>query len=744
MKKLKIDLEHCYGIRKLKHEFDLSKNRVYAIYAPNGSMKSSLANTFKDVADGVPSRDRVFPDRTCRRTIVDENGTDLPAESVLVIRPYDEVFGHNEKTSTLLVDSKLRREYEELYSEIDRAKDVFLSAVRQQSGSKKKNLEAEISSTFTKSGDEFYRALERVESELRAQKDAPFADVDYDVIFDDKVVEFLGTKDFKSAIEDYVTRHNELLDASLYFKKGVFNYYNASTIAKNLADNGFFDAKHIVQLRADKSIEITSRKQLEELVAKEIEGITNDKDLRKKYADLKKLIEKNVQLRNFQAYISDHPEILPKLANVDAFREDVWKSYFKQHFELYDNLLTEHRNAAKRRAEIEGEAAKQRTHWEAVIEIFNERFFVPFTLSAKNKLKVMLGVDTMLTLDFTFKDSGATADIKRDELMAVLSTGERKALYILNVLFEVEVRKQEKRPTVFVVDDIADSFDYRNKYAILQYLKDIAGEPYFNQIILTHNFDFFRTAESRFVPYDHCLVASKTKAGLVLKQAIGIRNIFVKDWKANFFSDPKKMIASIPFMRNLIEYTKGEEDPDFVALTSLLHWRSDSKTITEADLHAIYGRLFSTTAPGASSTTRAVLDVIQEQAEHCLAADDSMNFENKIVLSIATRLLAEHFMVERLADPAFVATIDRHQTGKLLARLKKASDGDPHTIHVLERVVLMTPENIHLNSFMYEPILDMSDEHLRKLYEDVRGLVDPKRKAKPLAARGPAHPTASH
>jgi hypothetical protein len=34
----------------------------------------------------------------------------------------------------------------------------------------------------------------------------------------------------------------------------------------------------------------------------------------------------------------------------------------------------------------------------------------------------------------------------------------------------------------------------------------------------------------------------------------------------------------------------------------------------------------------------------------------------------------------------------------------------------------MTPENIHLNTFMYEPILDMSDEHLRKLYKSVVAL----------------------
>ena len=32
----------------------------------------------------------------------------------------------------------------------------------------------------------------------------------------------------------------------------------------------------------------------------------------------------------------------------------------------------------------------------------------------------------------------------------------------------------------------------------------------------------------------------------------------------------------------------------------------------------------------------------------------------------------------------------------------------------------MTPENIHLNSFMYEPILDMYPERLKKLYTDIK------------------------
>jgi hypothetical protein len=36
MGRLNIDLEHCYGIKKFKYEFNFSQQRVYAIYAPNG------------------------------------------------------------------------------------------------------------------------------------------------------------------------------------------------------------------------------------------------------------------------------------------------------------------------------------------------------------------------------------------------------------------------------------------------------------------------------------------------------------------------------------------------------------------------------------------------------------------------------------------------------------------------------------------------------------------------------------
>lgn len=718
MKKLSVDLENCYGIQELHTQFDFSENTVYAIYAPNGAMKSSLAETFKDVADDVPSKDRVFPARVCSRRIVDENGDDVPKGSVLVVRTYDESFGHTEKTSTLLVDAKLRTEYEQLHVDIDKAKAALLKALKAQS-STRKDVESELSSTFTKSGDQFEVALNRVKSELLAQTDAPFADIRYDRVFDDKVVALLGKEDVKTAIADYVTKYNELLAASTYFKRGTFNYYNASTIARSLADNGFFAAKHSVRLNADESLEITSVGQLEDLIAKEKEGISNDADLRKKFAELGKLMEKNNNVREFQAYLEERDDILPKLVNIEGFREEVWKSYLKACIDLYLDVIEKYAVAEKRKKEIEDEAREQQTLWEQVINIFNSRFYVPFTLIAKNRTSVILGEESMLVLGFVFTDRDETAEVDKKSLMAVLSSGERKALYILNVIFEIEARKKAEQDTIFVIDDIADSFDYRNKYAIIQYLKEIAQEPNFSQVLLTHNFDFFRTVHSRFVPYYHCLMAFRNDKGvLTLRQAEGIKNIFVNDWKGNFFKDPRKRFASIPFIRNLIEYTKGEDDAAYVKLTSVLHWKAGSAAVSEADLDALFRDVFGDQGSWADGTT-SVIDDVMVEATACLTADDGSNFENKIVLSIAVRIAAEQFMIEKIGDPEFVKTITTNQSAQLFEKYRGLPSAEDHAVEVIESVMLMTPENIHLNSFMYEPILDMSDEHLRKLYGEV-------------------------
>ena len=271
----------------------------------------------------------------------------------------------------------------------------------------------------------------------------------------------------------------------------------------------------------------------------------------------------------------------------------------------------------EKQAAIYAQAANQRTQWEEVIDIFNRRFSVPFKLHVVNRIDVMLGSDQIMELGFTYDDGAESTDIRRDDLLKYLSNGERKAFYVLNVIFEVERRRKDRQSTLLVIDDLADSFDYQNKYAIVQYLRDISNEGLFKQIILTHNFDFLRTIESRFVSYANCLMALKSDSEVSLVQAAGVRNVFVNDWKRNFFDDDKKKIASIVFIRNLVEFSRGDSDPVYLKLTSMLHWRPDTVTITVADLDSIYN---AECRPAGESLnpSRAIVDVIDKAASECL------------------------------------------------------------------------------------------------------------------------------
>jgi len=42
----------------------------------------------------------------------------------------------------------------------------------------------------------------------------------------------------------------------------------------------------------------------------------------------------------------------------------------------------------------------------------------------------------MLLLDFIFEDGNDKAPVQREDLLRVLSMGEKKALYVLNIIFE--------------------------------------------------------------------------------------------------------------------------------------------------------------------------------------------------------------------------------------------------------------------------------------------------------------------
>ncbi len=189
-------------------------------------------------------------------------------------------------------------------------------------------------------------------------------------------------------------------------------------------------------------------------------------------------------------------------------------------------------------------------------------------------------------------------------------------------------------------------------------------------------------------------------------------------FKNNLHQNDYILIATIPFARNLYEYTQGIKSEEYIKLTSLLHIKDDTFDINIGDLQELFNNIFSNEITLNNHETK-VVELIFEKASDLLTSNDVIaKLENKIVLSIAIRLKAEIFMVTSIKDTSKTSNITKNKTYELIKIYKELNDNS-ETLDILDQVNLMTPENIHINSFMYEPILDMSDYHLKQLYSRI-------------------------
>jgi Type I site-specific restriction-modification system, R (restriction) subunit and related helicases len=717
---------NCYGIKKLDYQFNFSKKNIFAVYAPNGTMKTSFAKTCKDYIAGSQPKDMMFPDRPSTSSLLDDQGNNLAIDELLVIEPYNEKY-KSDKVSTLLVNQELRERYERILTEIEQEKHHLFIKLKQLSGitARDNSIETSLASSFGKKT--ILETLLDLEETVTHSEDTQFSNVIYNKIFDEKVVAFLNTRDFKKQIKSYIEKYDTLISSTKYLKKG-FNHYNVNDIQKSLTNNGFFQAQHTVNLfNGQTKDEVASVESLQEIIQQEMDKILNDEVIAKEFHDIDAKLT-TAQLREFRDYLFENKHILPELADLEGFKKKIWTAYLVEQKNLFTNLVEVYKSGKQEIEEIIEVAKAESTDWQDVITIFNKRFKVPFQLEMKNQEDVILK-SASPNLNFIFHDQeiGESQPVTEADLMKVLSQGEKRAFYLLNIIFEVRARHKSGQRSYFIIDDIADSFDYKNKYAIIEYLNDISETANFYQIILTHNFDFFRTIQSRMlggtVQRDNSMIAERTATEIKMVTA-GHKNITnpFSIWKKKLNTCPVTLIATIPFVRNLVEFREGNKSPAFNTLTALLHIKDESASITIADLKAIYVDCLKDVEMDDFVPNKSVQELIYEACEGlvAVAVPEGILLENKVALSMGIRLIAEQIMWFCCTNKS---AINKNQTHQLFSRFKiehGAAQAHVDKIKLCELVNLMTPENIHLNSFMYEPILDMSNEHLRQLYLDLK------------------------
>lgn len=722
MKKLTVQLQNCFGIRKLWHEFDFSQRRSVLIYAPNGVMKSSFAKTFGCISRGEQPSDRIFLNNQSECHVL-WNNEPIEPEKIFVSNATQDFPDAEARITTLLATKELKDKYDAIYRTLDDAKGKFLKRLKEVS--KSSDCELELVQTFSVTNkDNLFDCLCAIQEKIVNQKNV--FRFKYNNIFDKKgnVRKFLVKH--KDLIEDYFNRYSELLSQSSFFHRGsqgeAFGTYQANQLIDAVRGDEFFRANHRIILSADQ--EITSRAQLEDVVQCEIKKILADGKIRKAFESIDKALGGNAELRAFKSELGRDQSIIPNLLDYEGFKEQVWCGYLKEIQTDVDELCTLYKAKRDDLKELLDKARQENETWQYIIGVYKERFHVPFDVEIENQEDVVLK-ENAATLRFLYEDDcGNLGSPDKDLLLKVLSQGERRAFYILQLLFELEARKKRQQETLIVFDDIADSFDYKNKYAIVEYIQELNNEAssLFYQIILTHNFDLYRTLDSRLSLGENVLMTIRKKGEITFEPGKYRKDFFRKRLVADLKSkkDPKAFVCVIPFIRNIIEYAQGSKTEAYTTLTHCLHIPSGTRRVTIDDITPIIANtILLPQGWKMDNEGQLVQDVIKDVARQIVSEPnvDEISLENKIVLSICIRILTEEYLLNTCQIDR--SNISRNQTSELIARFKKKHPTELPTIKVLNRVNLMTPENIHVNTFMYEPLIDMSVEHLVDLYKSV-------------------------
>jgi len=152
----------------------------------------------------------------------------------------------------------------------------------------------------------------------------------------------------------------------------------------------------------------------------------------------------------------------------------------------------------------------------------------------------------------------------------------------------------------------------------------------------------------------------------------------------------------------------------------MLHFKDETESLTIQEYKTVFeSHVVRCEFPNIDVKQR-VIDYLFAGADACEHVADGINLEHKIALSIAIRIWAERYMIARIRSSEPEYDVAKKQTGELFGKFKGLFNNQTDTIGILRRVNLITPANIHLNAFMYEPILDMGMAELVALYKDVK------------------------
>lgn len=755
MQTLSVNFQHCFWIKNLTSNFIFPQGKkVISLYAKNWMMKTSFLKIFekyqKNIAQEI--RDNIFSNNS--QHVIHIDGNIIDSSQIFTLGQVDEKY-QSWNIATLLINEELKNQYTNIlalkYQLLRQLKEkIGLSIPTSSTSLEVSKLEKKLLKDFALPQDNFLLWI--------LQIDLPNQDCLlnfdwclYKDVFDDWTVEgLLSSTTFQDNIQAFLDEANNIFENPdySYLSRGQFSFWQFQNVADSLRKNSFFSSEGNALCLAGNN---QNQEQLNQKIS-EIEWVLQSTP---SFIKIRQDLNKTDKWSKVVALLETVPNLLEYLQNIDDFRKKLWYQYIHEIVDEHWNIIfNEIRRLYRQLLADISNLNIQNTERNNALAIFKDRFHMPFEMRIDNLQNVIFGEIPVVRFEFRDEDTWRIVLKQQSEISNTLSQWEKRALFLLNMIFDLEKIKKDiegnpGQEILIIADDVADSFDYRNKYAIVEYLQELAESQGIYLIILTHNYDFFRCINSRLGIGDDCKKIVNRDSRWTLDIEAAYTKEPWEEWKSKVCpkdntpendtpeNEKKKyLIALIPFVRNLIQYARGSKNTEFSFLTHLLHWKKENWDIPETqnisfnDLLPIYNAWFWTNIQLKNSDQR-IYNYLNGQNIF-----EWNSLAEKILYAIVIRLYAEQIMLRELPriNPNVNLNSDRDQFWYLYSKFINCLSTLPANFRnerqrferiksVLNRVSIMTPESIHFNSFMYEPIIDMDIIELEHLYTDLQQFI---------------------
>ena len=715
-------VKNVYGIKELKNPSYISGN-VF-LYAPNGVMKTSFADFLlaakdnKQIVDVFKEYDEEpeYEIEQFGKTYTEKlNDGSLQLLAFTSKSANDNVFT-DPNIANLAMSAELRRSYDEQIKKLTELKKKIdsICSIDIKGGKR----------TTPKSWKDIAKIFNAEDEESTLKALIEFEGVDeesfehgrYSQICDKKVLDIFNNPEFTTKIETY----NDVLDRKIedsIFKNG-FNFFELKDIGDVFNQTHYFEAENSLTIG---DIIIDSKEKLALFIENKRDEIFSSPDVEEAFNRVKDFLSANASTKDFASFLDLNRKILRYSSDYSLARKTYCKTKIKDKIDdislIYNDLIS-----CKRKINsIIEKSKKEESVWKKSKSLFNSRFSLN---------RVDLDIETVIEDDFPVARiimiDKVTHNKMDTSMKGRLSSGEYRALLILNLLFEIESKKN-MWPDGFtlLLDDVADSFDYKNKYAICRYIEELFKDRNIQIIVMTHNFDFYRCCSFFLSKISHkSLVASRLRRGGIELKNAGHNEMqdlsFAKSWhglledeNCDDSSKATTLLSYLPILRNIIELDKKPScEHDYNLISKYLHFSDEFYSKSLIDLK----NLFETYELNISETflARTFKDVLKDVYDSNLTRKiDAFDIRRKMALSFVLRVLYEKFVFEKSGKKA---SDYREKIGstvqKMYEKLRDKNEISEVDQEFCEFARIVSNPYLHVNAFMYEQLIDNSADKI--------------------------------